>query len=344
MKIRIHKTLVLIILCTFVAYSQSFISDVSKRGTSAAPFLSIGQSARAIGMGSAFVGIQDDPSSLYWNPAGIASLEGIHILFDHTNWIADTKYNFFAGTYNIGDLGTFGLSVIVSDLGEMQVTTIEDPEGSTGQTFNSTDLAISLAYAVKLTEEFAIGFNPKFIYQGIWNMNASAFALDLGVQYKTPFDGIILAMSISNFGTKMKLDGNNNLILYDADPGSAGNNDKIPAYLETSSWSLPLIFRVGLAYQPVNTEEHRVTLAVDALHPSDNYESVNAGAEYTFMDVFSIRGGYKALFLDASEETFALGFGIKKQVLGNLTLHFDYSYQDFGRLSDIQKFSFGLSF
>jgi len=343
MKIRILQISLLVVLYTFASYSQGFVTDVSKRGTSAATFLSIGQSARAIGMGSAFVGVQGDPSGMYWNPAGIAYIDGVSLLFDHTNWIADVGYNFFAGTYSIEGLGTIGLSVIVSDIGEMDVTTINQPEG-TGQTFSATDFAVTLAYAVKLTENFAIGFNPKFIYQSIWNMNASSFAIDLGVQYSTPFDGMILAMSISNFGTKMRLDGNTTLVLFDSDPLSSGNNDKIPAYLETNDWALPLIFRVGLAYDPIKSENHKLTLALDALHPSDNHESVNVGAEYTFMNLLSLRGGYKSLFLDSSEETFALGFGIQKQIIGNITLYFDYSYQDFGRLSDIQKFSFGMTF
>ena len=343
MKIRIIRITVLVVLYTFAAYSQSFVSDVSKRGTSAAAFLSIGQSARAIGMGSAFVSMSGDPSAMYWNPAGIADIDGISLLFDHTNWIADVGYNYFAGAYGIEGLGAIGLSVIVSDIGDMNVTTINQPEG-TGQTFTATDFAVSLTYAVKLTEDFAIGFNPKFIYQSIWNMNASSFAIDIGVQYRTPFDEMILAMSISNFGTKMKLDGNTTLVLFDSDPNSSGNNDKIPAYLETNNWALPLIFRVGVGYDPIKSENHKLTLALDALHPSDNYESVNIGAEYTFMDLLSIRGGYQSLFLDDAEQTFALGFGIKKQVIGNVTLYFDYAYQDFGRLSNIQKFSFKMSF
>jgi len=343
MKIKLIRILVIVFFYTSISFTQSFVSDVSKRGTSAATFLSIGQSSRAIGMGSAFVGIQGDPSAMYWNPAGIASIEGISFLFDHTNWIADVAYNFFAGTYQIEGFGTLGLSVIISDIGDMEVTTINQPDG-TGQTFTATDFAVSLAYAVQLTENFAIGFNPKFIYQSIWNTNATSFAVDMGVQYRTPFDDMILAMSISNFGTKMQLAGNSTLVLYDEDPLSSGNNDKIPAYLETQSWALPLIFRVGLAYEPFKIEDHKLTLALDALHPSDNYESVNVGAEYIFMNIFSVRGGYKSLFLNQAEETFALGFGIKKQVIGNVTLFFDYAYQDFGRLSDIQKISFAISF
>lgn len=321
----------------------NFNSDVSKKGTTAAPFLSIGQSARAIGMGSAFVGVVNDVSSIYWNPAGLTKTQGVNVTFDHTLWIADIKYNYLAASYNLGDLGTIGFSYTGSNIGEMNVTTISNPEG-TGETFTSTQAAFSLAYAIQLTENFSIGFSPKFIYESIWRMNASAFALDLGVQYVTPFDDAILAMSISNFGTSMQLLGNSNLVLHDLDPVNSGNNGDIPAYLETNSWALPLTFRVGVAYNPVQTDMHRLTVAADAMHPSDNYESINLGTEYAYNDFVFIRGGYKSLFLDTSEETFSFGFGVKQLLMDNVALKIDYAYQDFGRFSDIQKFTLSVSF
>ncbi|MEP0859906.1 MAG: PorV/PorQ family protein [Ignavibacterium sp.] len=323
--------------------AQTFKSDVSKRGTTAAPFLTIGQGARSIAMGSAFVGVSNDVSSIYWNPAGLTKAEGVQIMFDHTQWIADIKYNFLAVSYNLGDMGTIGVSFLTSNIGEMKVTTIEQPNG-TGETFSASDMAISLAYAIQLTDRFSIGFNPKFIYQGIWKMSATAFALDLGVQYVTPFDDAVLAMSISNFGTKMQLLGNSNLVLYDPDPFGTGNNGKIPAYLETNSWSLPLNFRVGISYQPVKIDEHSLLIAVDAAHPSDDYESINIGGEYSYNDFVFIRGGYKSLFLQDSEEKFTLGFGLKQQLLNNVSLRIDYAYQNFGRFSDIQKFTLSVNF
>lgn len=341
-----HKySLILFLIITFTtsAFAQLFVSDVSKKGTSAAPFLSIGQGARAISMGSAFVGISDDPSAIYWNPSGLAKLNGVQAVFDHTNWIADINYNFVAASYTIGDYGTLGFSFTASNIGEMKVTTIDEPSG-TGETFSATDVAVSLAYAVNLTDNFAIGFNPKFISQSIWKMNATAIAMDLGVQYRTPFEGIILAMSISNFGSKMKLTGNSNLIQHDLDPENGGNNAYIPAYLQTDEWSLPLTFRVGLGYTANFTENHKVNLAVDALHPSDDFESVNVGAEYWFYDFLALRGGLNSLFLDKAESKFALGIGIKKQFVGNLGLRFDYAYQDFGRLNNVQKFTVGITF
>lgn len=343
MKNRVKIFLLITCFSLTQIFAQGFISDVSKKGTTAAPFLTIGQSARAIGMGSAFVGVVNDVSSIYWNPAGLTKAEGVNVMFDHTMWIADIKYNYLAASYNLGDIGTLGFSFTGSDIGEMNVTTISKPEG-TGETFSATQAAFSIAYAIQLTENFSIGFNPKFIYESIWRMDASAFAMDLGVQYVTPFDDAILAMSISNFGTSMKLLGNSNLVLHDLDPINSGNNGNIPAYLETNSWSLPLTFRVGVAYSPIRSETHKLMLAFDAMHPSDNYESVNMGAEYAYDDFLFFRAGYKSLFLDKSEESFSLGFGVKQLLVGSVAVKIDYAYQDFGRFSDTQKFTLTISF
>lgn len=343
MKHKLLNIFVLMIILTTSLIGQSEGNDVSKRGTTAATFLSIGQGTRATGMGSAFVAIADDPSALYWNPAGITKVNGVSFMVDHTIWIADINYNFLALSYNLGSFGTIGLSFTSSSVGDMKVTTIDQPDG-TGETFTANDVAFGLTWAIQLTEDFSIGFTPKFIYQSIWKTSSNSIAIDLGVQYVTPFDGMVLGMSISNFGTKMKLEGNSALVLYDPDPNSTGNNGNIPAYLQTDEWDLPLNFRVGVAYEPIKIDQHKVSVALDALHLSDNYESVNIGGEYTFNDLFSIRGGYKSMFLQDSEESFSIGAGIKQYLLGNVAIQFDYAYQDFGRLNNIQKFSLSINF
>ncbi|MBX2976829.1 MAG: PorV/PorQ family protein [Ignavibacteriaceae bacterium] len=336
------KILSIIIFFSVITFGQ-FVSNVSKKGTTAAPFLSISQGARATAMGSAFVGLADDPSSIYWNPSGIAKMNSAGAFFDHTDWFADIKFNFVSIAYPVPGLGSLGLSFTSSSIGEMRVTTIDEP-GGTGETFNVSDVAVSLTYAINLTDNFSIGFNPKYIQQTIWKMSASAFAMDLGVQYITPFDGIVLAMSISNFGTKMKLNGNSNLVLHDLNIETTGNNGNIPAHLQTDEWALPLNYRVGLGYTKQLFDSHVLRLALDAQHPNDNYESINVGAEWTMFDMISLRGGYKSLFLQDSEESFTLGFGVQQYLMGNIAITFDYAYADFGRLSNIQKFSIGVKF
>lgn len=343
MKNKYNIIILLIFVTASSTFAQLFVSDVSKKGTTAAPFLSIAQGARATAMGSAFVSISDDQSAMFWNPAGLAKTSGFGIMFDHTKWLADVSYNYLAASFNLGDLGVIGLSFTTSNYGEMNVTTIEEPNG-TGETFSARDVSFSLAYAINLTDNFCIGFNPKVVYQSLWKMGATAFALDIGVQYRTPFEGIILAAAITNFGTKMQLSGNSNLVLVDLDLTSGGNNDQIPAYLETAAWSLPLNFRVGLGYTAEFNEQNKLTVALDAMHPSDNYECVNVGAEYLFMNLIALRGGYSSLFQKDAEDGLTLGVGVKQEILGNLGLRFDYAYQDFGRLKDIQKFSVGITF
>jgi opacity protein-like surface antigen len=341
------KVKILILLLVLSVWSDLVIaqgsSGVSKRGTTAAPFLSIAQGARSLSMGGAFVAIADDPSAMYWNPAGIAGLHGFHLIVDHTYWIADIQYNYMGATIDLGSYGGLGVNVTASNIGEMKVTTVDQQEG-TGEVFGVTDLAFGLTYGLKLTDAFSIGFNPKFIYQKIWKMSANAFALDMGVKYLTPFKGITLGMSITNFGTKMRMQGNSALVLYDPDPENSGNNGRIPAELSTDEWELPLNFRVGIAYDIPLDNLGKVTLAVDATHPSDNYESVDLGGEYVYDDFIFIRGGRKSLFQKSSEESFTLGFGVRQFLMGNLQFSVDYAYQGFARLKNVQKVTLGVSF
>jgi opacity protein-like surface antigen len=344
MKARLISFYIIFCLLTTISFAQSnFETNVSKRGTVAAPFLTISQGARATGMGSAFVAVADDPSAIFWNAAGLARLKQNGFVVEHTEWIADLKYNFGAAALTLGDYGTIGVSFISSDYGEMNVTTIEEPNG-TGETFNVSDVSVSIAWAINLTDNFSIGFNPKVVYQSIWNMSDFAMAIDMGVLYNTPFQGITLGMSITNFGSKMNLNGNTGVVLYDPDEETTGNNGRIPAELETDDWDLPLGFKVGVSYNALNTVDHKLIIGMDASHPNNDYESLNIGGEYVFSDILSIRGGYKSLFLDDNEESFTLGAGFRQNLMGNINLVFNYSYSDFGRLSDVQKFSVGVNF
>ncbi len=324
------------------AYGQ-YVANISKRGTSVAPFLKVAQGARAAGMGGAFVAVANDATSIFWNVAGIAKMGKNSFVFDHTEWIADLRYNYIAGSIDLGNYGALGLSLVASDYGEMKVTTIAAPEG-TGEVFSVKDYAFSLAWAINLTKDFAIGFNPKVVYESIWQTSGIAIGMDMGILYKTPFDGFTLGMSITNFSSKMRLQGTSEIVLYDPDPNTTGNNGRIPAELYTDYWSLPLVFTIGLSYKALDTDMHKLVIDVDAHHPSDNYESISLGGEYIFKNILSLRCGYKSLFLQDAEETFAVGAGLKQQILGNIAFHIDYAYQNFGRLTNIQKLSIGVDF
>ena len=323
-------------------YGQ-YVTDVSKVGTTSATFLEFGVGARAVSMGGAFVATADDATALYWNPSGIARIQRRQVTFVHTEWFADSDFDFAGIVLPLGSLGTLGASITTLNMGEMKVRTVFEPEG-TGEMFDASDLALALSFARNLTDRFSIGFSTKYIRQSIWHSTASSVAIDLGTLFTTPFNDMKIGMSISNYGGKMKLEGKDTRVYHDIDPVKSGNNEKINALLETERWSLPLIFRVGIAMDILRGKHNRLTMAADALHPNNNNESVNIGMEYGFNDLFFLRFGYKSLFLEDSEQGLTAGAGINYNLNRVVSLRADYAYADFGILNNTQRISFGIEF
>lgn len=315
----------------------------SKTGSTAAPFLNIGIGPRAISMGGAFIATANDVSSLYWNPAGAARMNKSGALFSHSKWFADIDYNWAGTVINMGDAGVVGLSVTNLDYGDMELTTLSEYEG-TGGTFTANDMSIALTYAKNLTDRFSIGGTVKYVSQSIWNSSASALAVDLGVLFHSDVYGLRIGATITNLGSDMQISGSDLNVQHDILQGSYGNNDQILATLNTDKFPLPLTFKIGVAMDLVDIADHKITVAADALHPSDNKESVNIGAEYLVFDMIALRGGFKSLFLENTEEGLTLGFGLKYSFSPALTLFIDYSYQDFGILKDAQHFAVGVNF
>lgn len=333
----------MITILTIANLQGGFVKNVSKVGTTSAPFLEIEAGARAIGMGGAFVAIANDASAIYWNPAGMTKLKRNEVFLNHTEWLADINYDFASLVMKLDHASAIGVSYTGINMGDMEIRTILEPEG-TGELFSVNDMAIGLSYARNLTDRFSIGFNGKYIHQTIYHMSASAIAVDIGTLFKTRFHDMTIGMCISNFGNKMTLRGKDALVKHDIDILKEGNNDRINAHLDTDSWSLPLLLRIGIAFDVMNTSISRLTVAADAMHPSDNLESVNIGFEFALKEFLFLRGGYTNLLLDDGEESFAMGGGIHYGIRGFASLNFDYAFSDFGILNNVHRFSIGLSF
>jgi hypothetical protein len=315
-------------------------NDVSKTGTDAATFLEIPVGATAVGMGGAFVSYANDATSLYWNPSACALLTQNNFTVSHTNWIADTKFDFGGVVIPLAGFGVLGLGITSLSMADMKVRTVEQPEG-TGEYFSAGDIAAGLSYARQLTDRFAIGFTAKYIQESIWHESANAFALDAGTTFKTDlFGGLTIGATISNFGTKMQMAGRDTRQFIRIDPTKQGSNDQIPTDVEMDSWDLPLLFQFGISTNVLKMENYRWTVAADALHPSDDFESVNIGTEFSYHDVLFLRGGYQSLFLDQHEGGLSLGVGVVSgSIMNAVAVKFDYAYRDMGRLEGVHVFS-----
>lgn len=91
--------------------------------------------------------------------------------------------------------------------------------------------------------------------------------------------------------------------------------------------------------------ENVLTIEADALHPSDNYESMNTGAEYGFHNTLFLCGGYQSLFLTDNEGGLSCGAGVLANLFGDeIKGRFDYAYTDFARLKVVHVFALSVLF
>ena len=192
------KTFKHIIVCLILI---SLPLAVDKTGTSAAKFLSIGSGAKAVGMGCAYTSIANDASSMYWNPAGIARISTMELFVDHSNWLADIRYDYMGFILPLWKSSSVGFNFISLSMPDMKVTRYG--EENTGETFRAGSYAIGTSWAMRLTDRFSIGFNGKYIREFISRSYASGIGIDVGTLFNTIY-GPILGMNISNFGTKMQ--------------------------------------------------------------------------------------------------------------------------------------------
>lgn len=316
----------------------------NKVGTTAAPFLKIEFGARPVGMGGSFVALADDPSGIYYNPAGIAELNKYYLLGGHTKWFADLDYNYATfvmptSRINFGLWGSF-LST------EINITTIENPEG-TGQTCNYIDGLLGFTAAAFLSDRLSIGLSGKYIQQTLYNESASTYALDVGSILKIPFKGLKLGMCMVNYGGRMQLSGNDLIVQTDPWPDYQGNPDA-EARLTTESFPLPLAFKLGITFDIIGkgegiiftNKDNRLSVAVDGIHPNDGEEKLQIGCEYGMLDVLFLRGGYKVNY---DTQKLTAGAGMKVSV-GTREVCVDYAYVDMGILDSTHRISLTIGF
>jgi hypothetical protein len=147
------KVLIFILLINSLSMGSS--KRLTNVGTTAAPFLEVGVGSRAIGMGGAFVGVANDVSALYWNPAGISRITSPEAVFEKVEWLADISFNYIGAVIPFGRWGTAGFFLDAMTVPKMAVRTVDYPEG-TGEMFDASSIAFGLSYSYALTDRFSI--------------------------------------------------------------------------------------------------------------------------------------------------------------------------------------------
>jgi hypothetical protein len=304
--------------------------DFNKGGRTAFQFLKIGVGARQAALGEASVALVRDVSAAFWNPGGIAGIGRYEASFTYTRWLADMSYAGAAVGARVQGIGTFALSVAALDYGDIPEAVLgtgsNDPR--TGNTFSGSDFMAGLSYAREFTDRLAIGLGVKYLHERLWEESAGTVAFDVGTNYEVGYRGLRLAMSAQNLGGSVS---------WRAD----SLTDR------TEGYDLPLVFRVGVSGALVGPDAlvqmdgpHRVAAAVEAINTNDFSERLHLGLEYTFSDLFALRGGYR---LNYAEGNWSVGAGLTPTV-GDLRLRLDYAYVGYEFLDAPHRLSVGFAF
>jgi len=341
--------------------------DNTGYGTTSAEFLLLGANARGAALGGSFAAIANDPSALYYNPAGIALMSRPGVQLSTYTYVADTRYNwggfaipFGGGSRAFGiQLGTFGFS-------DQPVYTVDQPDG-TGSVYSVNETFGGISFAQNFSDRFAAGLTAKFVSDQLGGAKGTAFAVDFGTNFHAQLSGhpVKFSFTLANLGTNLTYKG----VPLDVNvprtplPGEEPvPTVPQPGELKTKGFNLPTTFRVGLAYDLYHGESNHLTILGDFNQPTSNKAGFVFGTEWALNHLggsgfgVALRGSYSyqpannisvsdvsltSLTDEENLQGLAVGGGLNYGT-GNFNIGVDYAYRYMGILGPTHFFTFAL--
>jgi len=348
-------------------FAQTATQDNTAYGGASGEFLLLGAGARGTALGGAYAALATDATAMYYNPAGLAQLARPAVMISSSSYIAQTRYAWAGVAFPMGggvrsvgvSLGSFGFS-------DQPVYTLADPDGN-GRTYSVRQTFISGTIAQNFSDRFSAGVTLKFINDRLGTAKANGVAVDFGTNFHASVGArpIRASFVIQNLGTNLKHSGEDLIVGVTRDP-PLGTVD-VPqepqsAVLSTSSWTLPVLFRVGVSIDLVAQGSNRLTVLSEFTQPNNTKPGAGAGFEWAMQNIgqrgFSVaaRGSYSIqpdnqtndllIGIPTREKAgaftsdgLALGGGIEYS-RGSTRLGFDYAWKSLGTLGSTNFLTF----
>ncbi len=188
-------------LCVFVIQSIfpdfSFSQTISSTAALVTPLSALGASARADAMGSAFTGVADDSSALFFNSAGLSGLNNAQLSLNHNSYLGGSFEETLLVGLPAGDLGGFAgaiQSVFWGSLDERNALGVELGN------FQDNDVALSLGWGKEWAKGFSIGVALLGTQQKIVDSLYDSLSGQVGLLWR-PIPDLRLGLVYSGFGT-----------------------------------------------------------------------------------------------------------------------------------------------
>lgn len=263
-----------------------------RQGEAGAAQLLLNPWARSAGLHTMTTSFATGVEAMRINPAGIARVDGLELTFSNTRYLqgTDINLNAFGLSKKIGENGAFGVSIMAVDLGEIQVTTEEQPQG-TGATFSPSLFNLGLGYGHIFENKVSVGILMRVVSESTAEINAFGLAIDAGVQYVTgEEDNFKIGISLRNVGTPMKFSGQG---LAEQAPNPSQLSYELTYFQRSQQFELPSALNIGSSYDFILNQKSRLTVLGNFTANSFSQDQLGAGVEYSFNDMVMLRGGYK---------------------------------------------------
>ncbi len=332
---RVNKIFVLAIsLITLFPAIRLTAGNEDRSGQAGASELLINPWGRSSGWGGANSATVRGLESVYMNVAGSAFTTKTELIFSRTNWLkgSGVNINTFGLSQRVSETSVISLSVMAMSFGDIQVTTVDLPEGGIG-TFSPNLMNIGISYAKAFSNSIYGGITFKIISESISDATAQGVALDAGIQYVTgEAENIKFGISLKNVGPRMKFKGDG-LSFRGFIPG---NDNQFTVEHRSAEFELPSLINIGAAYDFHINNNNRLTAAGNFTSNSFTKDQYILGLEYGFKSYLMLRAGYtyeKGIFTMADRTTaytgpcggFTVEIPLNKEKGSSFGL--DYSYR-----------------
>ena len=250
--------------------------------------------AASAGWGNAGMSFVHGTEAIFGNVAGISSINKLDVNFTHTSWLAGSGAGLSVVSFGllarVGESSVLGISLMNFNIGEIQVTTPDNPDPGTLGTFKPNLMNINVCFAKSFSNSISGGFNLKIISESIRNMSGVGVALDAGIQYVTgPFENVHFGITLKNIGPTMKFSGDG--LAYKAFL-IQGSQNQFTVVQRADDFELPTQLSIAAAYDFVLGETSRLTLAGNFCSNSFTKDQFTLGLQYNWSDILLLRAGY----------------------------------------------------
>jgi hypothetical protein len=313
--------------------TTAFAGNADRIGSAGAQELRIPYGSRGTAMGGAVVANTYGIESMYWNPAGLASLEGTQAMFSYLPYIADIDQNFVGVATSIEDFGTIGAGAKIMSVGDIAETTQEFPDG-TGRIYSPSLTVINLSYARILTANVSFGATAMFINEQIHEVRASGMAFDVGFMYDPGWKGVRMGLAMKNYGSEMQFKGQG---------FERPLNSQRPASPNAASFDLPACINIGMSYDFLNQGDNFASFCGNFVANTYSNDVLQGGFEYAYKGLYFLRGGYNYSAQSEWIHGATLGGGLTVE-MGDTKATFEYSWNQTETFDDNQYFTVTFGF